>query len=304
MNTQPNTTSDIKHLVISGGGPLMFYGFNILKNLLKNGLLQMDTLQSIHATSSGSILSVLLLVNLDIETISDYIIEFPYNKFFKVSFDNIININKNKGLLNTAILDHYIDSVLKTANIETGITLGDFYAKTHIDLHIYCSELNAFEPIDMNHKAYPDVRLKDALYASCAVPLLFEPVKLDLNGKDCCLVDGAFFCNKPLGLCMQTEYGATFDTLAEDTREKYSNEILCIDYYYKIEVDNILSYIQFMVKKIFKKVAVYDDHKLSEFIKHYYYINLENESLDWVELFGNKEIRREIINEKQFIRKQ
>lgn len=293
--------SDIKHLVLSGGGPLMFYGFNVLKNLLHNNTLIMETIKSIHATSSGSILAVLLLVKLDIETINDYIIEFPYNKFFKVGFDNILNINKNKGLLNTAILGYYIDSVLKTANIETNITLGELYERTHIDLHIYCSELNVFEHIDMNHNTYPDVRLKDALYASCAVPLLFEPVNIDIGGRQCCLVDGAFFCNKPLGLCMQTEYGTTFDKLTDDDLKKYSNEILCVDYYYKIEVDNILSYIQFILKKILKRVSIYDDNTLSKYINNYYYINLENETLDWVELFGNEELRREIINKKQFI---
>jgi hypothetical protein len=288
----------IKHLVISGGGPLMFYGFNVLKLLIKSGKLTMNTIKSIHATSSGSVLSALLLVNINIDELNDYIIEFPYNKYFKVTFDNLININKNKGLLNIKILDHYIDSVFKTANIDTNITLRDFYLKNNVDFHIYCSELNNFSYIDLNHILYPDIRLKDALYASCALPMLFEPLTINLDDRECCLVDGALFCNNPLGLCMKTEYGDTFDNLNQDDTDtlNYSREILCIDYSYKIEVTSLISYIQFIIKNIFKKMATYNDAKLTKYIENYYCVDLKNKKIDWVELFKNKELRMEIIN--------
>lgn len=290
--------TDIKHLVISGGGPLMFYGFNIIKNLLKNKKLIMKNIRSIHATSSGSILSTLLMLDINIDELNDYIIEFPYNKFFKLNFDSILNINKNKGLLNITILDNYIDSVFKASNIDINITLGDFYLKNNIDFHIYCSELNNFSCIVLNHIQHPSIRLKDALYASCALPILFEPFNVKINDNDCTLVDGAFFCNNPLGLCMKSEYGDTFDKFKMNDVDylQYSKEILCVDYSYKIKVNNVLSYIQFIIKNIFKKLSVYDEDKLTQYIKNYYCINLENKSIDWIELFSNKELRKEIIN--------
>lgn len=289
---------NIKHLVISGGGPLMFYGFNIIKLLIKNKKLIIENLKSIHATSSGSVLSALLLVNINIDELNDYIIEFPYHKYFKVTFDNLININKNKGLLNIKILDHYIDSVFKTANVDTNITLHDFYLKNGVDFHIYCSELNNFSYIDLNHALYPNIRLKDALYASCALPMLFEPLTINLDNRECCLVDGALFCNNPLGLCMKTEYGDTFDNLNQDDTDTlhYAGEILCIDYSYKIEVNSLISYIQFIIKNIFKKMATYNDAKLTKYIENYYCIDLANKKIDWAELFKNKELRMEIIN--------
>ena len=50
----------IKHLVISGGGPIGLSYLGAMEYLSDNGFVNIDNIQSIYATSIGSIISVIL----------------------------------------------------------------------------------------------------------------------------------------------------------------------------------------------------------------------------------------------------
>lgn len=291
----------IKHLVLSGGGPLIIYSFSILRELHKRKQINFDKLKSIHGTSSGSILSILLATKVNMDDIANYIVEFPFEKHFSLTFDKILLLNKRQGLIDKSLLDSFIDPILKTADIDINVTLKEFCDLSKIDLHIYCTDLNAFKSVDLNNIDYPDVKLKDALYSSCAIPVLFEPLYMSIDNKKMCLVDGGFFCNNPLGACMEKEYGNTFDNMNECQLQEYKNEICCVYYRYPVnnslldEKDNILSLLRVFSLKTIQYMELYENNNLLNYIDNKINIDLKDNNSNWVDLIKNKNIRKEII---------
>jgi hypothetical protein len=74
----------------------------------------------------------------------------------------------------------------------------EFYEKTGIELHIFVTEMNEFEYIDISYKTHADWTVVDAVYASCSVPLIFSPIIR--NNK--CYIDGSLCMNYPLIKCI------------------------------------------------------------------------------------------------------
>ena len=74
----------IKHLVISGGGPIMVQVLGAIQNLEKNNFIDMKNIESIYGTSAGAIVGILICLKFDWETINDYIIKRPWNSIIKL----------------------------------------------------------------------------------------------------------------------------------------------------------------------------------------------------------------------------
>ena len=69
----------IKHLVISGGGPIMIQTLGAIQHLEKNGFLNLSEIQSIYGTSAGGIVGTLICLKYDWETINDITIVYSAN---------------------------------------------------------------------------------------------------------------------------------------------------------------------------------------------------------------------------------
>ena len=80
----------IKHLVISGGGPIGLSYLGAMEYLIDNGFVNMDNIESIYATSAGTVIAVTLSLKYDFSTIKKYAIERPWNDVFKISAKQII----------------------------------------------------------------------------------------------------------------------------------------------------------------------------------------------------------------------
>ena len=65
----------IKHLVISGGGPIGMSYLGALEYLHDEGFWKIENIQSIYATSIGTMLAVTFALKYDWETINSYFID-------------------------------------------------------------------------------------------------------------------------------------------------------------------------------------------------------------------------------------
>ena len=65
----------IKHLVISGGGPLGLRYLGALEKLEKESFWKLDNIKSIYGTSIGAIIGAFICLNYDWDTLNKYIIE-------------------------------------------------------------------------------------------------------------------------------------------------------------------------------------------------------------------------------------
>ena len=75
----------IKHLVISGGGPLGFRYLGALQKLQEERFWCLDDIETIYGTSIGAIIGTFICLKYDWETLNKYIIERPWHDAFKVN---------------------------------------------------------------------------------------------------------------------------------------------------------------------------------------------------------------------------
>ena len=189
----------IKHLVISGGGPLGLRYLGALEKLEHDGFWKFDEIKSIYGTSIGSIIGTIICLNYDWETLNKYIIERPWHDVFKVNAKQIFDSYYNKGLFDKKLAEIIFKPLLKAKDLQLNITLKEFYEFSKIDLHIFTFELNNFETIELSHTSHPELSLLQALTMSSALPGLFMPIIIDNK----CYVDGGVMCNYPLNECLR-----------------------------------------------------------------------------------------------------
>ena len=187
----------IKHLVIAGGGPLGYTFLGALEHLNEQKYWLIENIESIYATSVGSIIGVFICLNYDWDTLNKYMIERPWHDAFKLSGKQLFDAYYNKGLFDRTFIDIIFKPLLEAKDLNLSITLKEFYEYSKINLHIFSFEINNFKTIEISHLTHPDLELIQALSMSCALPGIFKPVIIDDN----CYIDGGVMCNYPINYC-------------------------------------------------------------------------------------------------------
>ena len=189
----------IKHIVISGGGPVGLIFFGALEKLEQDKYWNLNEIESIYGTSIGSIIGVFICLKFDWDTLNKYIIDRPWHNAFKVDAKQLIDSYFNKGLYDKKLMEIIFAPLLQAKNLDININLKEFYEYSNIDLHIFTFELNSFETVELSHKTHPELSLLQALTMSSALPGIFMPIMIE----DKCYVDGGFMCNYPLNQCLR-----------------------------------------------------------------------------------------------------
>ena len=189
----------IKHLVISGGGPLGFRYLGALQKLQDERFWCLDDIETIYGTSIGAIIGTFICLKYDWETLNKYIIERPWHDAFKVNAKQLLDSYYNKGLFDKKLAEIIFKPLLEAKDLTLNITLKEFYDFSHIDLHIFTFELNKFQTIELSHTTHPDLGLLQALTMSSSLPGIFMPTIVD----NCCYIDGGILCTYPLNQCLR-----------------------------------------------------------------------------------------------------
>lgn len=196
----PLPTHNIKHLVISGGsyGGLIFYG--VLKELFKQGIINLSNIDTLYGTSVGTFLIVVLLLEYDWETLDDYLIKRPWHNVFTIDAEHIVKSLQTGGILDKKTIYSVFEPLFKGKDIPIDITLQGFYEKNQKDIHFFTTDLQDLETVDLSHKTHPDWKLIDAVYASGSLPIIFEPYYVEETEK--IYLDGAVLLNYPINRCL------------------------------------------------------------------------------------------------------
>jgi predicted acylesterase/phospholipase RssA len=189
----------IKHLVLSGGGPIGISFLGALEYLSNEKYINNDEIESIYATSIGTVMATILCLNYDWPTINKYIIERPWQHIFKVNAKQIMDIYSNKGLYDITVIEKIFKPLLEAKDLLLTITLKEFCAYCKKDLHFFAFDLNTYQTIELSNKDYPDLSLLKAIYISCSLPGIVIPTIMD----DKCLIDGGSLANFPLNYCLR-----------------------------------------------------------------------------------------------------
>ena len=274
----------IKNLVLSGGSYNGLKTLGALKYLNDSKFYDIENIENIYATSVGSIMGVLLALKLPFENILDYAIRKPWNKVFNFTADMLFSMITEKGIIDKSFIIEIFDILFKTADISNKTTMLEFYNKSKIKLHFYTTNVKLFETVELSHTSHPELSVIDAVYMSCSIPFIFQPIYF----KDSYMIDGAVLCNFPLNQCCEQN---------EDT-----DSILAINLIdgnkKKHTIDkntNLFKYGHF----IFDSLVNYSNQKKRSELEIKYILNImcENSNISYgYELLENSEERKTFIN--------
>lgn len=252
--------SIVKHLIISGGGPLIFQSMGIIQHLEKNKLFNRTDIKSIYGTSSGAIVGLFICLGYEWNVINKFMIERPWENLYYIGTEQIYNSFQQCGLFNRNIFIKSYKSLFEAKDISIDVTMKEFYEHTKIDYHLITYDVNNLQMEDISHETYPDIKVIDAIHMTSCLPIFFAPVFYEKK----CFIDGGIALNYPLKLCV----------------EKYTNkeEILGIKHVYTSNEENkiitketgILEYFFNIFYKLVKNISKenkYHDDELSN-IKH------------------------------------
>jgi len=209
LGTLPNgkatwTTSvpNTKNTIFEGGGAKGFANVGVLLALQERGL--SDEVENVEGTSIGALSALLWSVGMSPQDIKAHLYS---ENFLKL-------ITKRDGSLLHQFLDGMVKESLQklppTWNWEVErirhkqkITFQDLETLYKFDstrfkkLHVmaYCNETQRDQPF--NAENTPDVDILDACRASAALPLIFKPVNIVLNGTNYSYYDGGINDNIP-----------------------------------------------------------------------------------------------------------
>ena len=279
-----------KHLVLGSGGPVGFMMYGALKELNKNNVWNIKDIESIYATSVGSWLATILLLDLDWEWIDDFLIKRPLEKLANISKQDYLKILNLNGIIDSLdFMTKYFKPLFMAKDIDINITLKEFYDKTKVDLYIYTVNMNTLsiiEEIELSHKSHPDLSLIKAISMSSCVPFLFKPIIED----DKCYLDGAILKALPINSCLNRNkleetlifrHIETRDTLLAITDKTY-----------------VIDYIRIFISKIlYKLIDITKDMQITSPYTVDYYIDKDIYTNEyWFNILNSKEERELLIN--------
>ena len=180
----------MEHIVISSAGPNGLIQLGMLAALMESAYFSLDTIQSIHGSSAGSMLAVLLCLKVPIQDSIDYFSKRPLHKWFKTDITQFMQTN---GIA-TCSLSDLIAPLFHLQDIPLTITMKELYDLSSIHLHIYSTSMTKVETVDIDHLSFPDLPVIQAIAMSCAIPLVFPPIEY----KDDFYIDGGLFMHCPL----------------------------------------------------------------------------------------------------------
>ena len=108
----------IKHLVIAGGATIGIRYLGVLEKLNDLNYWKLDEIQSIYATSIGSVVGVFIALNYDWETLNKYVIERPWHDAFRLSGKQLLDSYFCKGLYDKKILEILFKPLLRSQRFD------------------------------------------------------------------------------------------------------------------------------------------------------------------------------------------
>ena len=210
-------TDTIENLVFEGAGIRgLAYGGAIAR-LEAHGLLK--NIKRVGGTSAGAITALMLSLHYSAAEISETIANTRFQKFNSGRFSiagGIHRTNKYFGWYRGNRFAHWLDKLIAAKTGNANITFAQLKDKGFKDLYVTGTDLTAQQAVLFSHETFPHMRVRDAVRISMSIPLYFEAVFMNPNGrivphpknkKDLhVLVDGGFLANFPIKIWDSTRY--------------------------------------------------------------------------------------------------
>lgn len=273
----------IKHLVLSGGGPIMIQLLGAIQHLEANKFIDLKNIESIYGTSAGAIIGVIICLKYDWETINEYIIKRPWQDVFKIKVEKIFESYSKKGIFDLKTIEKCFKPLFDAKDIPMNITLEDFYKYSNIELHLFSFEINEFKIDDISYLTHPKLSLLTAIQMTCSLPILVTPVCID----DKFYIDGGIVCNYPLKHCIDS--GKNIDEIL-GFKNQYDTEK-------KSHINSDSTLLDFIMCFLFKVIYSLNTDYLQPSIKNEFLCNTDKMSIEMLKKsLSNIDVRKQLFN--------
>lgn len=223
----------IKSIIISGGAYLGLSELGAVHSLIKNNFINLKNIESFYTTSVGTIISIIISLQLEWELIYDYFVLRPWYKIIDINIEKIFNIFNTKGLIEQDFFISLLKPLFDYKEIDINITLEEFEKKVGYKFNIFTCCFNNFNLININSDTHSNIKLIDAINMTCSIPVIFKPVTYDNN----LYIDGGLIQGYPLSQCLdnykQNEVvGIRFNFL--DNEIKSLEDINVVEFIFKL----------------------------------------------------------------------
>jgi NTE family protein len=206
------------NLVLEGGGVRGFAYAGALEVLDSLGVLQ--DIERVGGTSVGAIQATLLAIGYSPKEIMEVASNIPLKEFNDGFIPGGFSRLKNRfGFFKGENLSKWIEQLIAAKTGDATITFRQLHEqrlqKNYKELYITGTDLTYRCLRVFSYESYPDMQVKDALRISFSIPLYFQPVVIDDDGKVQkqntndqfhVMVDGGLLNNYPIQLFDSSKY--------------------------------------------------------------------------------------------------
>lgn len=262
----------IKNLVFEGAGIRGIAYCGAIGALEGKGI--MPSIEKVGGTSAGAITALCVSLGYTAAEIEEILHSTNFKKFNDGRFffaGGIHRVNKYFGWYRGEKFTKWLDKIIEKKTGNGNISFAQLREKGFKELYITATSLNEQKMVVLSHLTYPNMRLKDAVRISISIPLYFEAVFMDKDGKIfpsptykeglSVMVDGGFIGNFPIRI---------FDSLYQDSVDHpvyVNNQTVG----FRIDSDN-----QIKNDKDGKGLAAMPVNNLREYAAAFYNMILEN----------------------------
>lgn len=186
-------TSQIEHLVLSGGG-LLGISYIGLFRYLEEQPTGFPILKSITGCSAGAMFGTLLAIGYKHNEMQTIVNTINFKEYININVDSILNFMRTKGLETGNNLINLIKKCIKDKTGDENITFIQIKEKYNINLQIGVTNLTKSKFELCNYTNTPNIQIHQAIRASIAIPFIFEPVVIG----DEIFCDGGLLDNLPI----------------------------------------------------------------------------------------------------------
>ena len=163
------------NLILSGGGVRGLCHLGAIKALEEYNLLK--DIKNYAGTSIGSIIAFLLSIGFTYTDLMLIFLNIDVNKFYDVS--DIFDFFDKYGLFSYNPTERCIKLLLSMKLPQKNITFTELYKSTNKTLNIVSVNVSTGKETVFNYINTPNVNVIDAIIASCSIPFLFPPKKIN-----------------------------------------------------------------------------------------------------------------------------
>ena len=246
--------TNIKHLVLSGGGMLGISYIGLFKYLEENmpSPIVVKNLKSITGCSAGAMFATLIAIGYTSIELNTIVKTMNFKEYMNINAESLINFMRLKGLESGKKLISFIKKYIVDKTNNENITFSEIKEQFNIELQIGVTNLSKSTFEIMNSTNTPNIPIHKAISASIAIPFVFEPI---IIGDDV-YCDGGLLNNLPI------EYFFTYD-----------NNIIKIKEQPKIKDEVVMESKEEVTKTEVTKTEVTKESKIIESVLGIYLMN-------------------------------